>query len=771
MSTVVRSGGASGGASGGGLDGDLCPLTGSPPALVDAADAAARAAERLAHVRVTLLRVRATLDGQRSTAVERARERVTTLADDARASGGMLEASAGTLRRHAVALGEAQLAAERALADRAEALGREARWRAEADEARRSTWNIPGVEALGGAPLVWPGTVPPLGGPGQAHHRLAAAERAAAAARAEVVAAEARWRAARDAKAEASRRAAAALAALADVRAVRAVTAAGADPAALVASGNAARQVAALLPRAGSGGDDAARRELREDVRRVLTAHADDPAFWAVFWDTASPQDLYLALGPSYVDPTRPVSAELHGALSQGTADWARTASDDELREFGHGVVAGVGDWPLGLAERSQLAAALLPAGLPAAAHAAAGDALDARWWVRADEEARGAGTAGAPGDLAGDALVDATLTAPLAAAVLAGYARHPRLALDRLAPASDGQGARAVRRWFGWAPRDGWPDGGRAAAGALAAAVDEGTSSPHQADQRRATMLVSRATKELPSGLLSGPTLDDRASADIARAYEPYLPSMGDDAREQKDGDTSTSRASGPAPGIDDTYRLTTHADLWPAVPQPELDAFALRDVIAATSRTPGAADAWLGATDRYTASMVELAATAADGGSAARLGLAQDAISDVGAVAGSMRAELLDAAYDRVETREQVIALASGALGIGTLGRSTAEAVGATAATQGLAFLDTRGPIVEARAALGEVKEQTFVRYGTTMHDLLVAHDIDRGIPAEEAITAHRGIDPEYEDETLSTLFDETFEAMSETPRTEDR
>ncbi|MFE5336848.1 hypothetical protein ACFQ8E_13110 [Isoptericola sp. NPDC056573] len=767
MRPEVRHGGQRGGGQGT-LDGELGALTGSPPALVDAADAAASAAARRADVHAQLLRVHASLDGQRSTAVERARGRVATVADDARASGGLLEAAAGALHRYAVTLGDARSAAGRALADRAEALGREARWRSEADEARRSTWNIAGAGLLPAAPDVGvPGAATPLGGPGQAHRRLVVAEREVAAAREDVAAAEARWRSARDAKAEGSRRAASALAALADVRAVRAVTAAGADPAGLVASGDAARRVVALLPRAASGGDDTARRALRDDVRRVLTGHADDPAFWAVFWDTTTPQDLYLALGPTSLDPTRPVPTELRTALAQGAAAWAGTASDAELREFGRNVVTGVGDWPLGLGERSRIAATLLPAELPAAAHAAAGDALDARWQARADEQAAATGTRGG---LGGEALVDATITAPLAAAVLAGYARHPRLALDRLAPAQDAQVAGSVRRWFGWVPDGGWPDGGRAVAGAFAAAVEEGTTSHHQADQRRAAVLVSHATPVLPSGLLAGPTLDDRAGADVARAYEPYLPSVGDATLDQTlhRGSEGGPPEPAPAPGIDADDGLAAGTGRRADVLQPELDAFALRDVVAATSRSTEAAQAWLGATERYAAAMVEVATSGAyDVDSAPRYHLAEQVLSGVGAVTGAMQAETLATAYEEVETREAVISLAGDTLGLGTLGRSSAEALAATATTKGLEFLDTSGPVAEARAEVGDVGHQTYTRYATTIHDLYLAHDLDLGIPLDEAMRRAESTDvaaADHEKLSVARQFWGAFKDMSQ-------
>ncbi len=432
-----------------------------------------------------------------------------------------------------------------------------------------------------------------------------------------------------------------------------------------------------------------------------------------------------------------------------------------------HAAVVDVGGAHLGLTLRSELAAALLAGDLPAEVYAGAGDALEQRWAEVAQSGAQGLPTGTNQWPPTGDVLTDATITAPLAAAVLAGYARHPRLALDRLAPA-DGTGV-AARRWLGWVPRDGWPDGGRAVAGAFAAAVQEGTMSPRAIDQRRAALLVSHATPVLPSGLLSGPTLDDRASADVARAYEPYLPSVGDAtlaqtfARDAADGPPSPV----PAPGIDPDDSLAAGTGRRADVPQPELDAFALRDVVAATSRSPEAAQAWLGSTERYAASMVEIATSGAyDVNSEPRYHLAEQVLTGVGAVTGAMQAETLAGAYEKVETREAVVSLASDALGLGTLGRSSAEAVAATATTKGLEFLDTSGPIADARSEVGTVRDQTYTRYVTTIHDLYLAHDLDTGIPLDEAMRRAESTDVTDDDDALHIEgeFRTAFDPMSE-------
>lgn len=756
------------------LDGELAPLTGAPGELSSRALEASRASAALGDARSSLRHVRDSLAGQRSAAVGAAASRLTSVDERLTTCVTVQDGVSATLRRHAQVLADLQADARLALAERDAARARERRWQAEVDEARRSTWNAvslgspaPGSPALGSPALGSPGTGSSGLGPsvldptalGSAapgddpHLRLVMAERQLAAARADVTAAEARWRAARDTKAAESRRAAGTLGTFADVRAVRVASAAGMSAAQYRESAAHGQRAAALLPQAAASDDPTARREARADLRALLTDHRDDPAFWAMFWDDATPQQVYLALGVDPADPGDPLDGQLPGALGDGVAQWARTASATQRHELGHAVVADVGDSRLGLTVRAELAAALLSADLPAEVVAGAGDALDQRW----DSVA----TLGAAG------LTDATITAPLTAAVLTGYARHPRLAFDRLAPADDV--GSAARRWLGWAPRDGWPDGGRAVTGAFAAAVEAGSTSDDRRDQSRVALLVSHATKELPQGLLSGPTLSDVASARVARAYEPYLASMGNAARSQTldpSTDLSSARTLPPAPGIDTDGALAASTELAPPVVQPELDAFALRDVIAATSRTPEAAQAWLGTTDRYAASMVDVATSGAyDVNTGPRDALVQDTMGDVGAVAGAMQAETLEEAYDTVSTRESLISLTGIGVGVGTIGRTAKESLAAAAASTGLSFLDTRAPVAEAQATVGSVRDQTFHRYATTMHDLVLAHDLDHGIPLDRATRRTEAIDPVHPNENVSSPFGEAFTTLSQT------
>ncbi|MFI2105304.1 hypothetical protein ACH436_18580 [Isoptericola sp. NPDC019693] len=769
--------------------GELRPLPGRPSALVDAADTATRTAARLTDSRTRLLRVHAALDAHRSTALDRARERVTASADDARASCGMLEAAAATLRRHAAGLADAQATAHRALADRADALAREARWQAEADEARRSTWNIAaGVAApvvggsvtagsgtagsvTAGSGLAWPGAawsgaqaLP--GDPAHAHLRLSAAERELAAARGDVAAAEARWRAARDAKDESSRRAAAELSSLRDVRAVRAVAAAGADPAGFQASTAAARTAAALLPRATSGGSASARLTVRDDLRHLLTAHADDLAFWATFWDTATPAQLYGALAVGVPGQVGPVTGVLGGALEPGIDDelarvlgdgvrqWALTATPAEQQELGHRVAADAAaraGSPYAPRTEADVAAALLPASLPAAVHAGADDALDDWWADRMPLDG------------------SFTVLAPVVVAVAAGLAAHPRLAFDRLAPAEQHRTGPAVSRWLGSTPREGWPDGGRAVAGAFAAAVATGASSDDRGEQTRAALLVSHATESLPAGLLRTPVLADDAARSIALAYEPYVPVMGDAATAQSRTSDAADVEPPPPPGVDlDAEAAPEFGDRVPLVVQPELDAFALRDVIGATSRTPGAAAAWLGVADRYAETVVGHATSSEyDVDTGPRVPLVQSGLVDLGAMTGAMHAETIDAARARVATRETVSALVGTGVGYLRLGNQALTEAVSLGSRPALSLFDTEAPLDDARDHVRSTEAELAEKYTGRMHEAVVEHDRGLGFDPGEAAVRSSGLLHDRNGSGPATLFTSAFDQMSDPER----
>ncbi|GAA1721503.1 hypothetical protein GCM10009809_16440 [Isoptericola hypogeus] len=740
------------------LDVEFAPLAGHPAALADHAHDAARGAAALDDARASLRQVLAALAGQRGTAVTSAAARLTGLDERLATCVVVLDAAASTLRRHAAALGDAQADANRAIADRAAALARESQCEIEADEARRSTWNVAalGSAAPGGLGTAGFGTagVGPTGfdDAATAHLRLLAAERRLTEARADVAAAEVRWRAARDAKAEASRQAATGLGSFADVRAVRVAAAAGTTGEQYEASAAEGRRAAALLRPAATADRPGERRASRADVRALLASHHDDPAFWAAFWDRATPESLYLALGPDPADPGRVLDAGVRAALADGVAQWVQTATPAERRDFGRAVVEDLGDGTLGLTARSEAAAALLSAPLPEEVVAGAGDALDERWAAHDGDE------------------IDLGVIAPLVVTVLAGYARHPRLAFDRLAPAGAPRVPDVTRRWFGTLPHGGWPDGGSAVADAFATAVGVGTSSPSRGDQRRAALLVSHATTAMPSGLLAGPGLSDAASARIARAYEPYVPSMGDatlaqSLNRQCDGDPAEPP---PVPGVDEGVRLAPNVRLVPAAVQPTIDAFALRDVIAATSRTPEAADVWLGTTDRYADEVLTVATSGAyDIDTNPRSELVKAALSDIGAVAGAMQSETISTAESRAAARENSVTVAGIGSGIATIGRKAAVSIAETAESNAWAFLDTRAPVAEANTRVGATEDALYDQYAPAMFEGVVAHDLTLGRTQGEALTRNGNLSPG--DGLHRQAFSSTFDDLSRAPEDE--
>lgn len=730
------------------LDAELVPLSGDPVALADRARDAARSTAALDDAHDVLRRVATALEGQAGEAVRAARHRLTSAAERLATCAGVLGATSSALRHHADALADAQQEAARALAERSAAVVREHRWQAELDEARCSTWNTGGLA-----------TSPALGGAitdSAVHLRALAAERGLATARADIAAAEGRWRRARDTKTDASRRTAAVLVSLGDVRALRAARDLGLSVPGYQASAAQARQAHTVLVAAATG-TGAARAARREQLVALLRSHRDDPAFWAVFWDAATPRQLFLALGTAGSPFPAPASS-LATTLRSGVEQWAGTASVQELTTFGREVIEGIGEQPLGLTERSEVAAGLLSPALPTAVFAGAGDALDAYRDRLGPATGRGS-------------LDDARIAAiaPAAIAVLAGYARHPRLALDRLAPAGAGQAERAARRWLGTPVRGGWPDGGTAVTGAFAAAVREGTTSPGLGDQRRAASLVSHATTQMPSGLLAGTALSDQASAQVAMAYLPYLPSMGDAAEAQSLNRTcfEPAPAPPPAPGVDDDLSLAPGTGLTAPTVQPTLDAFALREVITASSRTPRSADVWLGATDLYVDQMIDLATSGDhDVDTGPRTSLVRETLSDVGAVTGAMQSETISTARHRVELRENLVTLAGTGLGMATVARGTVESALATAGSAGLSALETDAPLHEAYARVANQKEELLGQYAPRLHDAVVEHDLDLGFTPDEAARRAESIDPAPRHGQFRRDFDATFDDLSQAP-----
>ncbi|WP_166844530.1 hypothetical protein [Isoptericola sp. BMS4] len=699
-------------------DVEYLPLTGDSPGLRTLADRASRAASALDDAHAAVRRVSGGLEGQRSDAVSGARHRLAQVLERLTACAGGLGSAATAFGGHAEVLEREQAAAGHAVARRDDALARVRQHETLLGAGGSFTWNV--TPGLGDA---WP----------------AATQGDLLAARADAVAAEAQWRAARDAKHASALRTAAVLGGLAEVRAVRAAALAGTSTADYRASWLEGRRVAALLGPAGGGGRDDERRLLRGELREVLVAHADDAVFWPSFWDTATPGDVYRALGPNYRDPTPPPDDDLRAALAHGVADWARTATPAERTAFGAAVVDGVGRWS-GFEARAGIAAAMLPPTLPAGVHGGAYDALVARW----DE---------AGGDLFGRAG-----TAVVGTAVAAGLARHPRLAFDKLAPADDGRLARHSRAWFGWAapalwtPRPGWPDGGEAVARLFRTAVREGSDSPRRADQARAAQLVAHATRDMRGGLLATP-VSDRAGQDIATAYEPYVPSFAEAAEDQQ-------------PGVTDDVLLAEKSDERPrTVVQPELDAFALGDVITATSHGPQGADAWLDGAVRLRDDVIERAVSGAYDGSytSVRDNLGDRYLHDVGEIAGAMEADTVSTARERMERRDAVVDL----IGYGTAPLHPAASTGITFAAGTVA--ETMPDHVEiARAEVLASEAEVRRQFADPVYEAVVEHDMtlinsDTGEPYTRDEAELRAVNLDPDSQSACALFGESYASSS--------
>lgn len=704
-------------------DVEFTPLTGAPVRLSAVAAAAARAAAVLEDARGRVLRVRGAVDGQRSGAVTAARELLSDVAFRLGTCTGVLAGASATLREHAAALAEHQEVARLALARRAEALDRERRAQADVEEAHRSTWNAFAPDHAGAA------------------LRVAVAQGAAASARADVLAAEAEWRRARDGKAAESARAAALIGALGDVRLVTSGVGAGLGAAQLAASWERGLHAAELTATTAWTRGASDRAAASAELRRVLSAAGGDPGFWTAFWGRATPDDLYRAVG---LDP---VDDALAASLGAGARAWAATATTEELEEFGRQAVESLGASPLGLDERAALAELLLPPRLPGPAHASAAEALFERRTSRPDDD------------------VDILSLAPVTSVVATGLMLHPLEAFEHLAPSDPVLAAERAHAWFGIAPPDGWPDGGGAVAGAFAAAVLAGSQSSSRGNQARAALLASHATLELPRGLLAGPTPSDLASERIARAYEAYVPVFSDASALKTDAHEPRP------PGIVSDFQLAEDLDEEPPhVVQPALDPFALRDVIAATSRTPGAGDAWLGVGDRYQDAMLDMAfGTSAREGIALddQKSLAHESLRDAAAIAGALQIDTLRAAE---RSQAAIDGAASGAMFLTSLASTKVPvppAVSTSATSLGGELLPELlpTPVEDARREILAREPELRDRYAGAAQELALEHTVERGVPRAEAHKNWESLAPDSKG--ARTSFGDAYNQMADLRR----
>jgi hypothetical protein len=511
------------------------------------------------------------------------------------------------------------------------------------------------------------------------------------------------------------------------------------------------QHVAGLLGSAGTG-ESPDERRLRDELREQLVAHGDDPVFWQSFWDTATPEDLYLVLGPAYLNNATPLKVELRAALGAGTAAWAASATQDERQAFGAAVVEGI--TRSGVDVRSEIAGDLLPPGLPAAVYDGAYDALVAPGSTFLEKDTLGR-----------------VAMEPLAVAVAAGLARYPHLAFEKLAPVDNVRTAHLSRAWFGSGPRSGWPDGGTAIASAFRAAVREGSDSPDRHEQERAAMLVAHATRDMPDGLLSG-HVSAEASAEIARAYEPYVPSFGE----------AVDRP-GQEPGTTDAITLAETTERPRTQIQPELDAFALREVIAATSRSAEGADAWLSGADVLRDDVIDRATSGRyDTDTVTRNDLGQQYAKDVGVIAGSMQAETISTARQRMEEREHLIDVA----GLATIKAKPVVSLTAGAVTTALPQV-LPDHVANARAEVLATEPELRRQLVEPIHQAVVDHELAQSpAPRETWSYSHRREATEIAHDhaefqaaqlhpdagAVGAMFRETYNEMSDLqPRLEDK
>ncbi|PFG41637.1 hypothetical protein ATJ88_0279 [Isoptericola jiangsuensis] len=685
-------------------DADLAPLAGSPPGLATLAGAASRAAGALGGTRADLARLDEALAGHRSAAVEAARERLARLGADVALCADVLRTAAGVLSRRSTGLSTEQDDAARALSARDDALARLAR--AEADEAAALRGD-PAVALADVAQRAWDARVRAE----QARGDVAAAERA--------------WRTARDAKDTASRQAAPLLDGLADARAVAVSAAHGVGAGDHATAWRRGTDLAADVPGTFTGGPEA-RDAARTDLFDALVAAQGDPALWTAFWDAVDPAALSTALGAA---PPPAVT----DALAGGLGVWAASADRRERYRMGDGLVAGVGTGTDAHDRAAGLGELLGAARLPAAVWAGAADALVAR------------GTAAGPDD------VDAADLAPVVVAVATGLSAHPRAALDHVAPSDPDALLDRSRFWFGRTPPDGWPDGGVAVTGLLAAAVAVGARPGADVPtQERAARAVSAATTELVGdrGLLTvgrrnGP-VDPVARAAVVELYRPYVASFGENVELADEEASATPGTLLPRVWVDEAGDGTIGpgVDLpWPVV-QPGLDAFALRDVVTATSEGSADADRWLHLLDGYVADSAEVATGSGLDGED-RKTVVTNALDDVSFVAGSIQSPVIGAAEAVDGRRGTVAAATSVGLGVATAPAAAPVSLAATILGAILPGLvpDTVSP---AREEVLRTEPLVRERFAEPLYRAVVDQDVARGATPEAAAADNQALHP---------------------------
>ncbi|WP_277207263.1 hypothetical protein [Isoptericola croceus] len=691
-------------------DVEFLALTGSPGELSDLSATAARAAGALTETRTGLARVERDLEGHVSGAVDTARQLLADLRAEVDLCAEVLGRASRALAGRSGSLAGEQQDAHRAILARDEALVRVDRAADDEATALRIAADPFDPRQPDWASLSWLA-------------RMRGGE-----ARADVMAAESRWRQARDAKQAGSRQTASHLTGLAHVRAVRLASAAGTGLTAYTGSWQSGLDLAGLVLGAGPDMPSETRAAARDELLAAIRAAGSDPVLWTAFWETTTPAELYTAIGVTSVDDDVTV------ALTDGLAAWARSATPSEQEALGRALVEELPASYVEIGDRAELAAALLAPSLPSAVHVGAADALVGRRQQQSDD-------------------ADLVATGSLTVAIADGLAAHPPAALEHLAPSDEEVSLARTHAWFGTTPPDGWPDGGTAVTGLLAAAVGAGTGTDDVCRQRRTALLASAATKELVTpgnGLLGGPyPVSDAASRNVADAYAPYLVSAGDAVQWQQHGRPR------PEPGLLGTPQLAEGTGEYAEIVQPHLDAFAFRDVIAATSGTEASSGYWLQRVDTYLDDAVT-GVTAEGRSSGDAEALAEGATRDAAAVLGAVESESIMVARAEDDATAATAAWFSSGLSVA----ATRSPAGTSLAATGVGALlppflpDGVGPArEEVLTTEPGLRERTTGRFQQAVGDMLAA----QGYSAEEVERATERLDPHSDN--MKDVFGSTF------------
>lgn len=691
-------------------DVEFLPLTGSPGELGDLSATAARAAGALAETRTGLSRVEHDLEGHVSEAVDTARQLLAELRAEADLCAEMLGQASRALAGSSSSLLRVQQDAQRAILARDEARRRVDRAADDEATALRIAADPFDPRQPDGVRMAWLA-------------RMSGGE-----ARTDVVAAESLWRQARDAKQADSRQTASRLTGLAHVRAVRLASAASTGLTAYTTSWQSGLDLAGLVQGASPGMSSETRAAARDELLAALRTADGDPVLWTAFWEATTPAELYAVLGVA------PVDDDVTVALADGLAAWAESAVPSEQEALGRALVENLPDSFVELGDRAELAAAVLAPSLPSALHVGAADALVERRQQHNSD-------------------ADLVATGSLTVAIADGLAAHPPAALEHLAPQNAEATLGRAHVWFGMTPTDGWPDEGTAVTGLLAAAVGAGTRTDDIGRQSRTALLTSAATKELVTpgnGLLAGPyPVSDAASRNVADAYAPYLASAGDAVQWQQHDRPR------PEAGLLGTPQLAEGTGEYAEIVQPHLDAFAFRDVIAATSSTEASSGFWLERVDAYLDDAVT-GVTAEGRSSADAEALAEGATRDAAAVLGAVESESITIARAQHDEAAATATWFSSGLSLAT----TRSPAGASLAATGVGALlppllpDGVGTArEEVLTTEPRLRERTTERFHDAVGDQLAA----RGYSAEEVERATERLDPNSDN--MREVFGSTY------------